>query len=77
MDENSAKSLALEFLAGRYSRSIELDRMEPGIGEIYDFDPAGWIVFAILGPEYRIGATEVVAVHEETDEVRYLGTTGE
>jgi guanosine-3',5'-bis(diphosphate) 3'-pyrophosphohydrolase len=77
IDKNMAKSLALEYLAVRYSRSINLVRTDLAVGEVYAFDPTGWIVFAVVGSEHRVGATELVAVHEETGEVRYLGRSGE
>lgn len=72
MDQARAKSLALEYLAARYSRSMNLVRTRMALGDVYGFDPAGWIIFAVVGPEHRVGAAELVAVHEEIGEVREL-----
>lgn len=77
MDEARAEALALEYLATHHSRSINLVRADLAHGGIYAFDPAGWLVFSVVGPEYGAGATEFVAVNEETSEVRYLGRCGE
>jgi len=60
-----------------YADSLQLVPTKLRKGEVYGFNPTGWSVFAVIGSNLHVGATEMVAVNEETGDVRSLGMVGE
>ncbi len=46
-------------------------------GVVYNFDPTGRQLFALLSRRPMVGATEYIAVNKSTGEVRRLGLVGE
>jgi len=73
-----AAAKLLDALAKRYRDSVELVRVHALPAPAYGFDPEGWELFAVLDKHVtRLGATEYVAVHPASGEIRHLGTLGE
>ena len=75
---NQQREHAIEFLRRRYRDSVELVPVDSLPTPVYAFDPAGWVLFAVIEMfPSRLGGTEYVAVSRSTAEVRYLGHVGE
>jgi hypothetical protein len=78
LDLATAEQRALEAIAGGVLGEVEVVPVDSLPGIAYNFDPSGWLLFAVHRPnEYRVGGDEYLGVHSETGEVRALGIIGE
>ena len=71
--EQIALQAAAKSLAGS-DRLLPVDSLPDCV---FDFDPTGWQLFALPSRRAMIGATEYIAVHKSTGEVRMFGLVGE
>lgn len=77
IDPANAQQRVLEAIAGGTHGSIEIVPVDSLPGPSYNFEPAGWMLFAVHRTnDPRVGGVEYVAVHGETGAVRILGVLG-
>jgi len=73
----AARLLGNRFLAMQKESYVDLKLVESLPMPVYGFEPTGWVIFACVGSQLRVGSTEYLAVRVETGEVRRLGCLGE
>lgn len=77
IDLETAKKIAFNAFVGTEGQYFRLEEVKELPGPVYNFNPRGWILFAVAGDRLFLGGTYYVAVHPVTGEARRLGRIGE
>jgi hypothetical protein len=76
MTANEAQQKAIDTLLAKLRDALNLELVEGLPSPIYDFNPAGWMLFRVRN-DGEIRRPEYVAVRRETGDVRFLGPLGD
>jgi len=76
-EQLEAHGRALAFLSARYRQALKLQVVDSLPSPVYGFNAAGWYLFAVVESVPVLGATEHIAVHKISGEVRALSALGQ
>ena len=77
MNDVEVKQRAIDGLAEKFIRGLDLVQVDRLPMAVYNFDPEGWTLFVVNGTRNATGAAEYVAINRRTGKIRYLGLLGE